>query len=55
MLELVIGAETLLAGLLLALAMGAIGTPQLTFVNQMMVRWALIDRRTRVAIASSAT
>lgn len=26
------------------LAMGAIGTPQLTFVNQMMVRWALMNR-----------
>lgn len=25
------------------LAMGAIGTPQLTFVNQMMVRWALMN------------
>ncbi len=25
------------------LAMGAIGTPHLTFVNQMMVRWALIN------------
>jgi N-methylhydantoinase B len=26
------------------LAMGAIGTPHLTFVNQMMVRWALMNR-----------
>ena len=28
------------------LAMGAIGTPQLTFVNQMMVRWALMNMDT---------
>ncbi|MDE2597469.1 MAG: hydantoinase B/oxoprolinase family protein [Sphingomonadales bacterium] len=26
------------------LAMGAVGTPHLTFVNQMMVRWALMNR-----------
>ena len=28
------------------LAMGAIGTPHLTFVNQMMVRWALMNMET---------